>query len=174
MKCKFCFAELNEDVTVCPACGKDLTETEEIPVEEIPVEEIPVEEIPAEEIPVEETAEETEEVPEEVCGDGEDDEYEEIVSRRKKKKKKKKKMPKALKVVLASIGGVVLAGALGVAVLYGMGYKFSSIGALIGLTEADVSFKSSYTVSDEKVEQKADHVIAQVGDQYLTNAQPVS
>lgn len=160
MKCKFCFAELNEDVTVCPACGKDLTETEEIPVEEI-TEEIAEE---TEEIPEEKTVAETEEATEE-----DDDEYEEIVIRRKKKKKKK--MPKALKVVLASIGGVVLAGALGVAVLYGMGYKFSSIGALIGLTEADVSFKSSYTVSDEKVEQKADQVIAQVGDQTLTNAQ---
>ena len=38
MNCKFCFAELEDGATVCPACGKDLTE--ETPAEEIP-EEIP-------------------------------------------------------------------------------------------------------------------------------------
>ena len=30
MKCKFCFADLEEDVAVCPQCGKDLTQPEEI------------------------------------------------------------------------------------------------------------------------------------------------
>ena len=34
MKCKFCFAELEEDVTVCPACGKSLEEPAEAPAEE--------------------------------------------------------------------------------------------------------------------------------------------
>ena len=29
MKCKFCFAELDEDVRTCPVCGKDLTQPEE-------------------------------------------------------------------------------------------------------------------------------------------------
>lgn len=34
-KCKFCQAELEEDVTVCPSCGKDNAETEEaVPAEE--------------------------------------------------------------------------------------------------------------------------------------------
>lgn len=32
MKCKFCLAEIEDDVTVCPLCGKDLTE--EIPNED--------------------------------------------------------------------------------------------------------------------------------------------
>ena len=35
MKCKFCLAEIEEDVTVCPLCGKELTEAEEEEYEEI-------------------------------------------------------------------------------------------------------------------------------------------
>ena len=30
MKCKFCLAEIGEEETVCPLCGKELTEAEEI------------------------------------------------------------------------------------------------------------------------------------------------
>ena len=29
MKCKFCFAELEDDVTICPACGKTLEDVAE-------------------------------------------------------------------------------------------------------------------------------------------------
>ncbi len=52
MICKFCGAELGEGVTVCPACGKELTE----PVEEVTQEEVAeiAEETPAEETPVKE------------------------------------------------------------------------------------------------------------------------
>ncbi len=32
MKCKYCLAEIGEDVTVCPVCGKDLNEAEETSV----------------------------------------------------------------------------------------------------------------------------------------------
>ena len=41
MKCKYCFAELEADVTVCPYCGKELTEEEpeEIVEEEDEIEE---------------------------------------------------------------------------------------------------------------------------------------
>lgn len=52
MKCKFCFAEIEQDVTVCPVCGKDLTEQpEEITAEEAVVAEA-AEELSAEEAPV--------------------------------------------------------------------------------------------------------------------------
>lgn len=148
MKCKFCFAELNEDVTVCPICGKALEETEETPVEETV--EIPAEE--TEETPVEEIAEETEEAPV----------AEEVPA---------KKKSKTLLVVLAALGGLVLAAALVIAVLYGMGYKLSNIGAFLGLKEAGLDYKSNYSVSDKKVEKRADEVIAKVGDQTLTNEQ---
>ena len=48
MNCKFCSTELPEEVTLCPACGKE--NMEEIPAEEIPTEENSAEEIPAEEV----------------------------------------------------------------------------------------------------------------------------
>ena len=162
MKCKFCFAELNDDVTVCPVCGKDLEETEEVRPEE------------TEEVLEEETLVETEEDVEEEYEEDEaydehedDDEYEEIVIR----KKEKKKMPKALAVTLAALGSLVLVVALTLAVLYGMGYKLSSIGAFLGLKEAGLDYKNNYSVSDQKVEKKADEVVAKVGDQTLTNEQ---
>lgn len=154
MVCKFCFAELDEDVTVCPLCGKELKETEEIPTEETV--EIPEEE--TEEIPTEETEEVLEEETEETC--------EEIVA-----EKKKKKMPKPLAVTLAVLGSVILAGALTVAVLYGMGIKPSSLLVTLGLKEADIDYKSTYIVSDAKAQKKAKEVIATVGDQTLTNEQ---
>ncbi len=138
MNCKFCFAELPEDVTVCPACGKDQAEE------------------------VETTAEETVEVPAE--------ETEDILVA-EETPAKKKKMPKALTVTLAVLGGLVLAAALAFAVLYGMGYKLSNIGAFLGLKEAGIDYKNNYTVSDQKVEKKADEVVAKVGDQTLTNEQ---
>ncbi len=131
MKCKFCFAELPEDFTVCPICGKALEETAEEIAEDV-----------------------TEKIDEETKK-----EDEESVS--KKPKKAKKKMPKVLAVILAVFGALVLAAALTVAVLYGMGIKLSSI----------FGNEGGYTVSDKKMEKKADKVIATVGDQTLTNEQ---
>lgn len=133
MKCKFCLAELEEDVTVCPACGKNLEEPAEELVEE------PMEE------PVEEAAEEAAE------------------------EEPKKKMPKALMITLAAVAGVVLAAVLTLAVLYGMGIKWKSVTAFFGFTEAGLDYKNSFTVSDKKMDKKADVVIAQVGNQTLTN-----
>lgn len=49
MICKFCFAELEDGVTVCPVCGKNLAE--ETPAEENPVEEAVQQEEAIEEIP---------------------------------------------------------------------------------------------------------------------------
>lgn len=148
MKCKYCFAELEEDATICPICGKNLTETEETPVEEI----------------VEETAEETAEEVTEVAEEETTEETVVIIPA-------KKKIPKELAITLAAIGGLVLAAALALAVLYGMGYKLSSIGAFLGFTEAKVDYKDNYFVSDQQVEKKANTVIARVGDQTLTNEQ---
>lgn len=50
MKCKFCQAELEEDVTVCPVCGMAQEAAEETAVEELPAEEIQAEESVAEEV----------------------------------------------------------------------------------------------------------------------------
>ena len=206
MKCKFCFAEIPEDSDFCPLCGKDLTETEEMPAAETT--EKLVEET-TEEL-VEETTEEIVEDPEEEFDEDDDEEFddedeefddededeyeddeefddedeeddeefEEVFFSEKKRrqknrreKKPRKKMPKALAVTLASLGGVALACALFCAVLYGMGLKFSSIGAFFGLAEADLGYKRNYYVSDGKLEKKADEIVAQVGNQTLTNEQ---
>ena len=120
MKCKFCMAELEDDVTICPACGNDLEAQEEA---------------------VEETAE------------------------------KKGKLPKWLKITLASVGGVVLAGVLTFAVLYGMGIKWHTISAFLGFTDADINYKDSYSVSDAKVDKNANKVVAKLGNQTLTNGE---
>ena len=154
MKCKYCFAEVEEDATICPICGKELTEEET-----------------SEEV-AKETEEETEEIVEEEEYEDEeddDDEYEEIIIRRKKKKKKK--LPKWLLITVAAVGAAALTVGLGIAVLYGMGLKFSSISALVGFTKADINYKNNYSVSDRKMEKSANTVIAQVGDQTLTNEQ---
>lgn len=50
MNCKFCQAELEEGVTLCPACGRDNTEDEAVQAEEAMV-------TPEEETPVQETTE---------------------------------------------------------------------------------------------------------------------
>ena len=152
MKCKFCLAELEEDVTVCPLCGKELKETEEEYVYE------------------EETEGECKAAEEEYVY-AEDEEYEDEEEVVEVVEKKKKKMPKTLGVTLAALGGLVLAGALAVAVLYGMGYKLSSISAFLGFEEADVDYKRTYSVSDKKVDKLADNVVAKIGDQTLTNEQ---
>lgn len=99
MKCKFCEAELPEDVTLCPACGKenleDVSEIVEEPVEEITESTEEVAEELADTVPAaEEVTEETLEAP-------------------------KKKAPKWL-VVLAIVGAIAIAAVLGGAVYYGI------------------------------------------------------
>ena len=94
MKCKFCFAEFEEELIVCPACGKSQEETLE---EDQPV--AATEETSAAE---EVAAEVTEEAP----------------------AVKEKKKPKTWQIVLAAACGVVLLAVLVGAVLYGLGVDF--------------------------------------------------
>ena len=94
MKCKFCFAEFEEELTVCPACGKSQEETLE--EDQLIVE-------------TEETAEAEEAV-------------EEVTEEAPAVKEKKK--PKTWQIVLAVAGGVVLLAVLVGAVLYGLGIDF--------------------------------------------------
>ena len=146
MKCKYCSAEIEEGVTVCPECGKELTETEEVTAEETVVE-------TAEET-VEETTEETEETAEET--------EEDFVQPKKKSK--------ALKIVCAVISLVLLAGILTGAVLHFMGIINAKRMLGIGVKN-DIFNKLSYTVKSAKAERKGETVVATLGNQKLTNAE---
>ena len=154
MICKFCFAEIEEEASVCPVCGKELTQ-EQTPAEEIAEESA---EVSAEEIA--ETAEE------------------EILPTAKPKKKPKKKMPVAVKVVLASLCVIVLALLLTYAILVSTEGTEATMARLDKIThslkfwrENDLNYKLSYTVEDNKAENKANEIVATLGDQTLTNGE---
>ena len=134
MNCKFCNAELQEELEICPNCGKALTE-EEIAQSVETAEEVEVsEEVATEKITPEETA--AEETP------------------------KKKVWP----WVLAIAGAVVALGVLAVVLLTALGVDLLP-------KPNTVMKKDNYTVSDEKAIQKADTVVATIGDKKLTNSQ---
>lgn len=101
MNCKFCNAELPEDVTLCPVCGKE--NLEETP-EETVMETVEETEIAEEAEVLEETSVELEEIPEETA--------EEPAEAPKK--------PKVWLVVLAVIGAVALLGVLAGAIFFGL------------------------------------------------------
>ncbi len=149
MKCKFCLAEIEEDVTVCPVCGKELTEADQAP---------------AEETVAEETAEEiAEEVTEEVAEEVVEEETEELPAGPKKK-------GKGLKIALAVTGLVLLGAILTGAVLHFM--DVIDVKRLLGIgVKNDIFNKISYTVSNEKAEKKSEVVVATLGNQKLTNAE---
>ena len=94
MNCKFCNAELEEEATLCPQCGKDNGEELMETIQE---------EMPAEEV----TAEVTEEISEEVA--------EETPVETPKKKRN------LLVTILAVIGGIALLAVLAGAIYFGFG-----------------------------------------------------
>lgn len=99
MNCKFCGAELEENVTVCPACEKAVEEA-------------------AAEVTEEVTAEVTEEVAPAV---------EEAVQKpAKKEKKAKKPMGKVPKIIIAVSLAVVLLLGMAAGALYGLGFSYDN------------------------------------------------
>lgn len=156
--CKFCGAELKEDSTICPACGKDNAVTEETEKETAPVEETPAEAVtPA--------AEEPDEVP--------------------AAKEETKKSP--VKPVLAVIS-VLAVVALLVTMIIGGSKKETVPDAtpqevledLAETVEAtipadgnpdDETCKGSYTADDNAVIAAHDVVIASAGENQLTLGQ---
>ena len=183
MKCKYCQAELEDGVTVCPACGKE-QEAPEAAEEVTAAEETPMEEAPAEQTqetaPVEETAEPAAPV-----------------------EPAKTEMKEGMKVTpgklaLAIVAGVVLLAILIALVVSGIDGKVTKpLSAEADGTQAateataaaetepeetvpatipadgnpdDVTCKGSYTVTDDEVIAAADTVVATMGDKVLTNA----
>ena len=161
-KCKFCQAEMAENGTFCPVCGKDNNEEiiQETPVTEIPAEETAEAEIPtAEEIVAQEEA------------------FVEVMPK-----------PSTGKIGLAIAAVVVLVAVLVALLVGGMNKKTEAAPETteaapesnIQLIEAtipadgnpdDVTCKGTYTAADEEVIAAADVVVATAGDIELTNSE---
>ena len=165
-KCKFCDAQLEEGVMLCPNCGADNAEVE-IAAEETAAVETTAEET-CEAIPAEETVEETAEEVTEI-------------------KEGKKATPG--KIALAVIAVVLLIAMIVGLLAGGMGAVTNSTTTTTGeavvletepttppTTPADgnpddVTCKGTYTVSDEDAIAGADAVVATMGDKQLTNSE---
>ena len=163
--CKYCGGEMEDEQTVCPACGEDNTlepETAQVTAEEPLAEEAPVEEAPAEETPVEGAPTEEPKEPE-------------------------KKGLSGTSAVALAVAAVILVAAI-VAVLVMTGKKKDEVvspsaEATESTTETveatvpadgnpdDVTCKGTYTGTDEEVAAAADTVVATAGDRTLTNGQ---
>lgn len=148
MQCKYCFAELEEDVSVCPLCGKNLTEEAIEPA-------------------VEETAEV---ISEEISGETPEEIPEETPAPKKKSG--------WWKIALAVVGVVVLAVLLTGVILNSMGMMDkvttklnNTFHSLKFWRENDLYYKINYTTKDEKVEENVDTVVATVGNQSLTSGE---
>lgn len=192
-KCKYCQADMEEDSTVCPNCGK--TDTGDTPAEEAApaVETTPAEEaLPAEEpASVEETAAapEAAPAPEAVSGTG-------AASEEASAEIKEGVKATPGKIALAVAAVVVLLAALIALIMAGLnGGEKQTEGSqpdsqeiasatitpieTAGATEAtipqdgnpdDETCKGTYTASDGEVAAAADTVVAKMGDYELTNS----
>ena len=179
--CKFCQAELADNGTVCPSCGKDNAE-EEILTEET-VAEAATEETAAEETVTEEIASE-ETVSEKTASDETADE--EIATEASPVEKK----ATPGKIALAVAAVVVLAAVLIGLIAAGLGSGKTEDAAVPSESAAaeaateteppatvpadgnpeDVTCKGTYTVSDEEAVATKDAVVATVGEHQLSNA----
>jgi len=179
-KCKFCEAELEEGVTLCPSCGKDnaeiVTEEETIAAEETVTQEA-----------VEETAEEAaaKEATEPAVEEAEETASEEPVEIKEGIKATPGKIALAVVAIVALVA--IIVGLL----FGGMGGKADDTSASMPAdtmeaaveeptvpptTPADTgenneTCKGSYSVSDEEAIASANTVVATMGDVKLTNAQ---
>ena len=152
MNCKFCNAELAEDMTVCPACGKEqeaAPDTVAAAEEIAAVEETAAEEVVSEEVPAAEAA-------------------------------PAKANPK--KITAAIIAIVLVAGILIGLVLGGLGTPAGTPATEPAAEAAPVVIpadgdpasplcKASYTVSNEEAVAARDVVVATMGNKELTNGQ---
>ena len=143
MNCKFCQAELEEGVTLCPACGQ----------ENQPEEELPVAEVTEEEAAEETVGEVTEAVAEEAPA--------------------RKKLTSGKLAVIYICIIAILAALIAPIIMEMQEDKIpvSSTAGTIpdNGNKDDVTCKGSYTVSEKKAKDKADKVVATAGDAELTN-----
>ena len=171
MKCKYCQAELEEGVTLCPACGKEQEAAEETPVAQ-------TEETVAPQVE-EAAAAEVEETPVAAAEETAAPEIKEGI----------KATPG--KIALAIVAGVVVLALMVALVISGIdGDIFKGTEETAAPTEDtmqtepvtvvvegdippdgnpdDVTCKGSYTVTDEELNASMDTVVATLGDEELT------
>lgn len=157
MNCKFCNAELEDGITVCPSCGAVNEVEETVEQEPIANDEVVVSE-ETEELPS--AMEETEEMTEDASEDETEEESEEAEEQPKKKAKKTVTM--SWQALIAVIGAIVVLVALAVVLLFGMG--------VVELADRDTDTSSSaYMVSDKKAKRAAGKVVATMDGAELTN-----
>ncbi len=161
MICKYCNAEVEQDLEICPVCGKSLTE-EPTPVTEEPVEEAVAEETTEQEesAAVEAAENLTEEVSEETAQPAE--EITEETGWEMPPVQKKRTSPWL--IVLAVSSAVIALGVLAIALLTFLGVDLKP-------RPNDIQAKDSYVVTIEDAEKKAETVVATIGDKTLNNAQ---
>ncbi len=168
-KCKFCQAELAEESTVCPSCGKDNAEIAEVTAQEVPAEEAAVTEEAA---PGEETT------PAEEAEPGQ-----ETAPAEEEKPEPKKATPGKIALAVAAV--VVLLAALIALIIAGMGGNQDEAPAQTAAAGQetvaatvpadgnpdDETCKGTYTVTDQEAVAARDTVVATIGDDRLTNGQ---
>lgn len=149
MNCKFCNAELEEENSVCPACGKDNAEEAAQELLEAAEPETAETEEAAE---IEETAE-TEDAADAPASEetGAEEDAQPVKSKKGK-------------VAAAVIACVLLLAALAAAIWYGVNDGWVP-------KANDVTYKENYSAAAEEVLKQGDVVVATIGDAELTNTE---
>ena len=178
--CKFCGQEMDDELTLCPACNKAQEDTPEEPNDQAAPEEAKEQEAP--EAPAAEPVEEPVEAPVEEPAEEQAEEAQPEVPM-------KKGITGASAIALMVAAVVLLAAILAVLILNGWEPKgeelpTESSSASEEITEPtqaptipadgnpdDVTCKGSYTVTDQEATDAAAQVVATSGDHSLTNGQ---
>lgn len=149
MKCKYCNVDVEDGVTVCPVCGKDLSAEEETVVQmpDLQLDEAG-EAVPAE--AVDQTPELTP-YTQTTFGEAMD------------AQPQRGKKAVIFLCVLGAIFSVLLVVGSVVGILFALD--------ILPLRENDIYFRDNYTVTDQKVLENADKVVATICDHTLTNSE---
>ena len=153
MNCKFCNAELPEEVTLCPACGGDNAEEA---IQEVIAEETVAAEV-SEEAAEETTAEATEVAAEETNEEASEEAMEEAAEETGEAAVPAKPKRKLWVRILAAVCGVAIVAVLIGSVFYG--------------SKSQGKNAVSYSVSDSKAQKEKETVVATAGEEQLTNSE---
>ena len=160
MNCKFCNAELEDGVIVCPQCGKELSEESDQETT-LCCEERAANAVEETEETANTEGKEIVKSDEETLAFGNEETVDDSVVPLPKKN--------IGRIILVAVCGVLLLGILTIAVLIGSGIDISELN--IGPRGEGILFKNSYSVNDNTAVKKADKKVAVCNGQELTNAE---